>query len=1112
MSDIKTISHDVSETNGTAAETPWERASSELHQYVDTVHSFTLEGVNALDQSLELDLLSPLLETITKAASVHAGLLDALKEALEKNPESCWQDVLIYRQATNQRVLAPLNARLSTQIAEQVAKRFLKFYSDFQSASTHLPSSQTIPEPPSLYSPAEEDGLWIRLRKSHIRSSRRLVAMRRNVGNAFRKIVGRTPIEAPSPKLVVDLETLLSYHLQVRLHTILSEKFDILHAFLTTCYAAYESAATEWSYDLLEIEQTLAHSQPDLTAFSSWISKQKTGEKEISEKTLHRVISVATAFQANIDKIAQHRQPALQIPESKWQLCTETLLHDFKSSDSFLLGDRSLPDESEQPPASINLVSQAWNAWYKEVGNRLAMNARLHELRDFLLRRQHGLLNAIANASIIPILQSLSSLREVVDRISRETDSLLSTASDAEGHYAVLSQDLQAQHKQLSSHFKSILNDVTHVLRAGQALEKPGLMFWNDLQRFVEGLPEQVNVHELRYNPTTPTDASEHRYAVPFRELIQGALLDPLSNRVSQQARLLQKAVVNTWEETQQVEQMADYNLKAAFAELDDPTEEEQVGEDKEEPAQEDVFDSFNPPLDAAKELIANGLARSSEKLTELAQGLQKPWEALVEHAFAAIQAYSNDVLHDVREEDDMNDGWTNFKMRVSRSVKKLSNSTDQLIERSGEFAKRVIYLGRRQTKQLIKKGQTAVGVVDQSEDQWLATLALASDIDSLHQRLPLVYRRLFSLKPLTDLDLLEGRKLDLAFVKKHYAQWQNSQTGPLLLAMPDGSGRTSFMNVLSDAVFDDANVHAINLTHRVTDTQIFADRIAEALSISLVKPLTIDALEARIIEMKRGETQCIIAIDRFEHFLLCTPGGQATIERILMFMSRTDNLIYWVINIGTHAWHFLEKTMSPSSGFISAYKAANLQRQALEDIILKRHSRSGMNLHFKSTVSTKSFFDFSRPTSEKNAQELHRATFFDRLYKLSGQNILLAILYWLRSVEFDSEKDTLLVNAIEPINFSFLDTLDLQRAFTLKSFLIHGTLTLQEHMRVFKRSQTESTFILESLLNLRIIEPSIPASEEKIHFRIETDQPYRIHPLIAHPVLELLKKRHIIY
>ncbi|MFK7848554.1 MAG: hypothetical protein AB8G77_24925, partial [Rhodothermales bacterium] len=761
----------------------WSDSREQLKKIVADVQQTTTESTERLSRIIQSDVFETLLETFTKASAVHVTLGDELKHAVESGEALPWHAVLKYRRGAQERVLSPINKRLGIQVSEQVYKSFVKLFSELEAGVADMPPTLSIPEPPSLYQPKEADTLWTRVKKAQVRSNRRMSAMRAGVQNGLRRLIGREKIPLEAPRLEVDLKMLLDFHVKVRIPEASTQEFNTIHSFLSTHTTAYEKAQTTWTYELLDIEQSLSIAFHELEELDVWLPDAEQTSQPITPDVANRLLAAVNLLQACLDQIVAHPLPTPELSSELLDACANELYQDFKCGDTFLLDDRSVPEAASLTASLLEESTSFWKTWYREVSDRIHMNSRLLELRDFLLKREKGLLNSIAKASIIPILKSFGRLRSTFIDVSQEVDTICEVPDSPDVNQQVLAK-LQPLHQQISKQFKNILNDVTNLLRAGQALEEPGAIFWNDLHRFIDGLPELVEVHETLPQPVSQTESAKHRYQIRLQEIVQAALLKPLSNQLSRSAKSLQKAVINTWEETQQVEHMVDYNLKAAFAELKNEGAEHEAA-DALSSTQRIEENVEHDPVEVAHELITTGLSRSTEKLGELAKGLKKPWVHLADQAFIAIEAYSDDILHNILEEDNMNDRWTNFTMKVNRSFKKLGQLGELGLHQLSVYAGKVIKLGRRRTKQLIKKGQTAVGVVDQSEDQWLTTLELASDIDALHKRLPLVYRRLFSLKPLADLDLLEGRKLDVAFVKKHYAQWHNSQTGPLLLAMP---------------------------------------------------------------------------------------------------------------------------------------------------------------------------------------------------------------------------------------------------------------------------------------------------------------------------------------
>jgi hypothetical protein len=126
----------------------------------------------------------------------------------------------------------------------------------------------------------------------------------------------------------------------------------------------------------------------------------------------------------------------------------------------------------------------------------------------------------------------------------------------------------------------------------------------------------------------------------------------------------------------------------------------------------------------------------------------------------------------------------------------------------------------------------------------------------------------------------------------------------------------------------------------------------------------------------------------------------------------------------------------------------------------------------------------------------------------------MLAMFYWLRSADFAAAEETLTIEPIDALSFRFLDAFDLPRTFTLKALVIHNTLSLDEHARIFRMNEEQSTIQLESLLTLRLIEPASPEGKtdgRPAHGHVVPGQRYRLRRLILHPVIRHLRDRNLV-
>ena len=1090
------------DNNVLSATTP---SRSELDAHIASLHTMIDASVEELLTQLQIEVWDSFAALWDHAAQKHQEILDEAHILEGDVVRLIWKNWVDYRRQVHRQIFLRVNRSLTPSVVSRIESKASRFFSELSGSIEAYPQTITVPQQGALFVANAGDGLSTRYKKWIQRNRRNARQRRHATANFFRRLIRRPIRSLPVATQDIPLRHLISYHIQVRLNACVRPVFKSIHDVLTTHLATFESSQADWLHAVLNVEGALYHPNQVLDEDEKWLPsidpQPSTLDAERFQASATSIHALDTSFQFDPQQWESLAMALNEVIEKAW----EDLLHDLERGGTILLSVNERPVPAR--PSSYMLASD-WRIWHEEFLQRLKLSNLVLGFRDRLLSSNHQLIKSVSAASIQPLTSSYEVLRKSIEEGHHAVQESLESASE-HPDFSLLRETLTRTHKKLTGTFATILEDVTVLVKSSQALEHSAKKSRDQLIKHVESFPELVTVH-------TPSKAfpdiqrlTQNHYSFHFQDLVLKPLQEP-TYLLNKPADTLQRAIVHTWGETQEVQQDIDYNLDAAFEELQ---KREASVETQAEPHQ-----TSKDAVDAAKELIEEGLTRSREKLNKFEANLYEPWNDFVAACFQLTRRQWQTTYEDLLFQDDVHGWLTNARIQLFRSLDNFIHWFSEARTKSSRRLRLVARLGRRQTQQLIKKGQSAVGVVEQSEEEWLQTLNLVSDISSLHERLPPIYRRLFSFRPLQEENLLEGRDGDLEFIRQHYERWQEGQTGPLVLAMAEGSGRTSLMNVISHVVFRDTEVHRVVLDGRIEDIDSGTQLIMSALSISesdldaTFAPSSdpLETLEKYLTTSPRSPR--VVLIDNFEQFLLCAPGGETIIERILLMLSRTDTTIYWIININQFAWHFLERTIKPSFGFITVHTVQPITRPALEQIILRRHQRSSMSLRYSSEIATSSLFSFTRPKDDKAQQLALQQSFFERLHRLTGQNIQLALLYWLRSVTSKPKDDTLYVDAIDAINFSFLDTLDQTRAFTLKMLLIHGTLTLEEHMRLFKLGETESTFIMESLLNLRIIEPNLSDLENTQRFRIVSGTPYKLHALIRHPVVSYLRALHIIY
>ncbi|NNF04204.1 MAG: hypothetical protein HKN17_07035, partial [Rhodothermales bacterium] len=192
------------------------------------------------------------------------------------------------------------------------------------------------------------------------------------------------------------------------------------------------------------------------------------------------------------------------------------------------------------------------------------------------------------------------------------------------------------------------------------------------------------------------------------------------------------------------------------------------------------------------------------------------------------------------------------------------------------------------------------------------------------------------------------------------------------------------------------------------------------------------------------------------------------------------------------------------------------IDRPGLERLIMQRHRRSGVPVEFLEPPDPSPLLRRRLRTAigSEQKQRVLREAWFDRLFALTGQDIMMALFYWIRAVEMTESEDRLLIHWFSPIRFDFLAGFSMDQAFALQAILERGLLTVEQHAETNLISRQESHRIMESLGNAMLIEPVVdgPSPTRFDYSAIHGETAYRIRPLVVHPVIRFLRDRNIVH
>ncbi|MEM6782297.1 MAG: hypothetical protein AAF624_00995 [Bacteroidota bacterium] len=859
------------------------------------------------------------------------------------------------------------------------------------------------------------------------------------------------------------------------------------------------------------------------------------------------------------------------------------VLHDDvdRSSPYQLRPARALPPEPQRPEAHARSRAKAWHSWHPKLEARLTLMRTLLDLRALLLTELDTLVGRVGQSGLRPVLRGVQDVVDDLLGLSEEAERACQAAA-ANDDVAGLTVALRGL---LSEAVTKTAGQLVRRLQSSSlsaALERGLSAAESRITTAVDDLPDHLSVAaDLTDRPLDPTKKAERAVVQPMARTV---LDQSFLARLGEGGEALKQPLFRVLAKAEEVQSAVHYNLDAALEELgsalpDDTTTvatsiepspspdndldllsmdasySEEAAAEVDASSETEVppptasaaeaspssgdstptpaaiatetggDDSDQPGVSAAeriasaRELTVTGLARAAERLAGIVEPLHDPWTTFLAEATQVFERRWG-MLHQRIEAAGVEGQFMDVKLRMADEGARMGREAQNQVRVAGQRLAKEARRWWKRALSLIRRGRSAAGLT-QNVAARQATLDALGEISVIRQRLPLVYRRLFSFDPIADPLLLQGRDAQLDSLSTVLNRWQAQQpSSALVVTAPMGGGATSFLRVAAGTLLTGLPLHRVDLTERLADPEVLADALAQAFDVDLAHDD--DTGLSRLARLERhllagpDQPQRVCLLEHLEHLMLRTGGGLAPLETTLTFLSRTDHRVLWFATMNESAWRFMARTAPALTGLVTPLSLPPLDRTALETLILKRHARSGLPLTFDEPQAPAPLLvrRLKNAKNEAARQDLLRADFFDRLARASGRSIALALFYWLRSLDFEAAGDRLTVRSLPALDFGFLASYDLPRAFALKALLQHGTLTLGEYQRVFRSTPREGYLLFESLANELLItraNGTTNATAPGAPMSVRLGDRYRIHPLLVHPVAEALRSRNML-
>ncbi len=359
-------------------------------------------------------------------------------------------------------------------------------------------------------------------------------------------------------------------------------------------------------------------------------------------------------------------------------------------------------------------------------------------------------------------------------------------------------------------------------------------------------------------------------------------------------------------------------------------------------------------------------------------------------------------------------------------------------------------------------------------------------------------YRKHFTFAPLETDNLFVGFDEELALIDQAIQRWESGRASSFIMYGQRGSGKTTLINIAEERLFDDDQP----VTRAVVQDKIATvDALVAYLATLLELPAATD-FEGLARDLLAGPRRAVL-LEGCHNLFLRKIGGLEAFRHLLWLVARTNRNVLWGLCLGKYAHSYLSKFLPLNQLFhfevaISAWKPHELRQ-----LILLRHDQSGYSHSYAFDKELEKALrrrvrHWRRP-EEPAAQEALEQIFFEELAETCGENILVALYYWLRALE-PNGRDHFTVKPMRELDLDMVNNSTLEQTFILAAILHHDNLSPRETAEILDANLIQTRLQLDILDNLNVLDVDV-----------ETRR-YRVNPVVLQPVGKMLAGRNLLY
>ncbi|SMG10982.1 hypothetical protein SAMN05661096_00367 [Marivirga sericea] len=489
-----------------------------------------------------------------------------------------------------------------------------------------------------------------------------------------------------------------------------------------------------------------------------------------------------------------------------------------------------------------------------------------------------------------------------------------------------------------------------------------------------------------------------------------------------------------------------------------------------------------------ARSIIVDGFERAENTAQEADVQIQE----VIKNAQHELKVMSEELIKELQGLK-QNENVSAIKLRINKA--KAIQKSEALTQQGLDFVKKYFEVAKKFTLVYYQK---AWELKEELSKRFLsATIenepnrAVSDFLNESNQvidGLPVIYKRLYAIEPLTDMVLFEGRESEIEKLSTAYLAWSGGKYASVLITAEKWSGMTSLINYAVKNIKFNSVPLRTEFKVNDPDPQALFQGLSDLLETKLMD-------KQAIIDFLNSGRKRVIIFENLQKLFLREMHGQKALIEFIDIMTATQSNVFWIGTMSIYTFEYLERSLKMSAFFSYHIPLEPLSDTEISQLIIKRNRISGFRIKFEAVERDSSDKKFKKLNDAERQQYL-KERFFKDLNNFAKSNISMALMFWLLSTK-KVDDQTIIIKSFKKPDLSFLASLKNDRVFVLQALIMHDGLKLEQVAKVLSYSVTKAKFLLLELLEDGVL--------------IEKETQYLVNPIIYRNTVQLLKSRNLL-